>query len=708
MDKNELAKKINELESLTNEEKSELLKLLRSQKKYGLVWEDKPEDAEQRMLNEQPVLEEVPERAIISDDADAPNHILIEGDNLEALTALSYTHSGKIDVIYIDPPYNTRKKDFKYNDSYVDPDDAYSHSTWLSFISKRLKIAKGLLADNGVIFIQIDDREYAPLKLLCDGIFMESNSIGPFIQNKLNAKNDTLNVQRNHEYILCYRKMVQYINESQTKVAPNILIRTKKYKSVIKEDERYFYLNDSITTRGEGGTLNARPNLGYSFYYNPETKDLVPVADYDVELARTCNDAEMVYSSNEELLSQGFVVIRPPKVRGKLGCWTWDINKAKKDIDLLYVKETKNRFNVHKRTFVPADQVKEVSRGTYAYEVDVYSNSKSILEYSTNDGTDSFVEVMGYDTGFNNPKNINMMEYLLDIIPNKNSVVLDFFAGSGTTLHALMLLNENDGGHRQCILVTNNENGICENVTYERNKRVIQGYTTPKGEKVPGLTRNNLRYYKTKFVPRDKSPKNLRDLMVLSTDMLCIHNDTYTEKPFGGKNINKHLARYFENAQGTKRMLVVYNENAIPALVQLMKQVFDGEKKKLANADNEEVMQKRPNKLMVYVFAPNGYAYDDEFEDVADNIVLCAIPDAILNAYRRVLPKRKPQYLQEYLDSIESEKQDETGLESSERREADLFDFNSQDEISMAASEIHNTRTEENNNHQDSGKGGEA
>ena len=638
MNKYELAKKINELEGLTNEEKSELLKLLRSQKKYGLVWENKPEEIEARLQDELPVLEEVADRAIISDDPTAPNHILIEGDNLEALTALSYTHNGKIDVIYIDPPYNTRKKDFKYNDSFVDPDDAYSHSTWLSFISKRLKIAKGLLSDTGVIFIQIDDREYAPLKLLCDGIFMESNSIGPFIQNKLNAKNDSLNVQRNHEYILCYRKKVQFLDDNQTKVASNILIRTKKYKSVIKEDNRYFYLNDCITTRGEGGTLNARPNLGYSFYYNPETRDLIPIADYDVELAKTCNDENLVYSSSKELLSQGFIVIRPPKVRGKLGCWTWNINKARKDGHLLYVKETKNRFNVHKRTFVSADQVEELSNGTYAYEEDVYSNSKSILEYSTNEGTDSFVNVMGYDTGFNNPKNVSMIEYLLAIIPNKNAMILDFFAGSGTTLHALMLLNEEDGGHRQCILSTNNENGICEDITYERNKRVIQGYTTPKGEQVPGLTRNTLHYYKTRFVSRDKTAKNLRLLTALSTDMLCIRNNAYTELPFAGRNINKRIARYFESADGARRMLVIYREEAIGALVQLI-----------------GTLPQRDDKLMVYVFSPNGYAYNDEFEDVADSVKLCAIPDAILNAYRRVLPKRKPQYLKEALDEMERE-----------------------------------------------------
>ena len=155
MNKYELAKKINELEGLTNDEKSELIKLLRSQKKYGLVWEDKPEDVEQRMVNEQPVLVEVPERAILSDDAEAPNHILIEGDNLEALTALSYTHAGKIDVIYIDPPYNTGNKDFMYNDSFVDKEDGFRHSKWLSFMDKRLRIAKKLLSDDGVIYISL-------------------------------------------------------------------------------------------------------------------------------------------------------------------------------------------------------------------------------------------------------------------------------------------------------------------------------------------------------------------------------------------------------------------------------------------------------------------------------------------------------------------------------------------------------------------------
>lgn len=208
MNKTELAQKIQTIEGLTPDERTALLGLLRSQKKYGLVWEDKPEDVERRLETELPVLKEVPSRAIISDNPDAPNHILIEGDNLEALTTLAYTHEGKIDVIYIDPPYNTGNKDFVYNDSYVDSEDSFRHSKWLSFMSKRLRIAKCLLSNRGVIFISIDDNEEAQLKLLCDEIFGEQNFIDIFSWNKTETPaNLSLKTKKACEYVLCYCKI---------------------------------------------------------------------------------------------------------------------------------------------------------------------------------------------------------------------------------------------------------------------------------------------------------------------------------------------------------------------------------------------------------------------------------------------------------------------------------------------------------------------
>ena len=547
MNKYELAKKINELEGLTNDEKSELIKLLRSQKKYGLVWEDKPEDAEQRMVNEQPVLVEVPERAILSDDAEAPNHILIEGDNLEALTALSYTHTGKIDVIYIDPPYNTGNKDFSYNDTFIDRENGYRHSMWLSFMDKRLEISKNLLSSRGTIFISIDDNELSQLKLLCDEIFGERNFIAcPVRRRRKSQANLSKNISTIHEYVLIYRKNIEH---ELNKVEANLDLDSFKNPD---NDPRGPYTTMPCTNRG--GTK------------------------YSV-VTPTGNVIEDEWRFKKQTYDQLFEDNRIVFPRGGKG---------------------KPRYKLF---------LSEKQRGG------VIPNSWWDELESNQEGAALLKQILGEDA-FSNPKPVGLITFIEKLSTLKDSTILDFFAGSGTTLHATMQLNAEDGGHRRCILATNNENGICENVTYERNRRVIQGYITPKGEKVPGLTRNNLRYYKTKFVPRDKSPKNLRNLMALSTDMLCIHNDTYIEKPFAGKNINNKIARYFESNDGTKRMLVIYRAEAIQALVELMKQEFK-------NAESKE-----NGKLMVYVFSPNGYAYDDEFEDVAEYVSLCAMPDA--------------------------------------------------------------------------------
>lgn len=633
MNKYELAKKINELDGLTNEEKSELIKLLRSQKKYGLVWEDKPEDAEQRMVNEQPVLVEVPERAILSDDAEAPNHILIEGDNLEALTALSYTHAGKIDVIYIDPPYNTGNKDFIYNDSFVDKEDGYRHSKWLSFMNKRLKIAKNLLSDKGVIFISIDDNEQAPLKLLCDEIFGERNFVAKFDWRKKTGANDAKDIAVITESILLYS------NSKVLAVEREIWNRDEGSRNM----KRFKFSDEFVETRGKYylDTLD-RGGLQYSDSMN-----------YGIEAP----DGGMIYpNGRSEFVNDGWI-------------WKWGKDKVKWGLEnkfLEFVKSKKSsgskytiKYKVYENVDNEGNIRKKVGRA--------FTNF--ILEPINQQGNSELMALFG-EVPFSNPKPLGLLQYLLNTIVIKDVTILDFFAGSGTTLHATMQLNAKDGGHRQCILVTNNENGICENVTYERNRRVIQGYITPKGEKVPGLTRNNLRYYKTQFVPRDKSPKNLRNLMALSTDMLCIHNDTYIEKSFAGKNINNKIARYFESNDGTKRMLVIYRAEAIQALVELMKQEFK-------NAESKE-----NGKLMVYVFSPNGYAYDDEFEDVADCVSLCAMPDAVLNAYRRVLPKKRQAQLLE--DVAE-----ETDSEARTVEESDLFQNQT---YTMAASEIKDNR----------------
>lgn len=244
----------------------------------------------------------------------------------------------------------------------------------------------------------------------------------------------------------------------------------------------------------------------------------------------------------------------------------------------------------------------------------------------TQDGTKDITNVFG-EKAFGFPKPLSLIKYLLKISNphDKDITILDFFAGSGTTLHATMQLNAEDGGHRKCILVTNNENNICENVTYERNKRVIQGYTTPKGEQVAGLVNNNLRYYRTTFVPREHSNKNRRALMAALVDVLCIKNDIYREQPtFGGKRFKPSVLRYFKDKAG--QMLVVLDELVVETIIPMIAEV--------ATKDNP---------LKVYVYSDGAYAYEDEFRDVMPLIDLCAMPDAFLQALQNCdgLPEQK-------------------------------------------------------------------
>lgn len=246
---------------------------------------------------------------------------------------------------------------------------------------------------------------------------------------------------------------------------------------------------------------------------------------------------------------------------------------------------------------------------------------------------------------FDFPKPTELLQRMWQIAGSVNSTILDFFAGSGTTLHAVMQLNAEDGGKRQCILCTNNENGICENVTYERNKRVIQGYTKPSGEVVEGLHKNNLRYYRTDFVGRRRTPQNMRRLMLLSSDMLCIKENLYTEHDeFGGMETMKNGFRYFSD--GKKQMLIVYNEEAIYDIVDAL-----------------EAMEVA-SPIIVYVFSPGNDAWNSEFESVCDKVRLTALPAAIYNAYKRVLPKPKTTLLN--LEEVPKEEKKET---------ENLFDF---------------------------------
>lgn len=516
-------------------------------------------------------------------------NLYIEGDNLDVLKLLRETYLGKVKMIYIDPPYNTGN-DFVYEDDFAEDTDSYMgrsgqydeqgnqlvqntdsngrfHTDWLNMIYPRLRVAKDLLTDDGVIFISIDDNEQCNLAKICDEVFGAENRIGPIIQNKQNAKNDTVNIQKNHEFVLVYRKNANTVNGS---IVPTLSREVVTYKDAFEENGKYFYINDPITTRGEGGTLNARPNLGYTVYYNPSTKDKLAVADYDIEIAKSSNDMEKVYKTDKKMIDNGYVAIRPPRIRGKLGCWTWALEKFNKQKDEIIITGKPNSYAVRKRTFIRASDVVEID-GKLQYKASSLANSRSILDFSTNEGTNTLNEVFGISAVFNNPKNLDMVTYFIQLIRDDSATILDFFSGSATTAHAVMRLNAEDGGHRKFIMVQLPEQtdekseaykagykNICE-IGKERIRRAAKKIREDAGLTLtqnfdggfrclrldssnmqdvyytPDATRQDLLAFTTDNIKPDRTPEDL--LFQVMLELGVLPSSTIVETEIGGKKV---------------------------------------------------------------------------------------------------------------------------------------------------------------------------
>lgn len=439
---------------------SELESELKRQK-FGLVFEEHKEEIDEILETHTPVLTE--DKSLFIDNGGMMN-FLIEGDNLAALTLLEKTHKGKIDVIFIDPPYNRGKRDFMYDDNYIDTVDTFRHSKWLSFIKKRLAIAKRLLKNNGAIFINIDDNEFAQLKLLCDDIFGYQNYIACFPwHNRDSIQNDT-DMSINHEYILSYAN-----NRRQT---------NRRLKP--SNSDAWFSLDDFVFQPME---------TDESKYTNPDNdpRGKWKADPFDAPAIRL-NLTYVIVNPNTN------VEYLPPKGRH----WRTEQTKYEallKDNRIVFGKNGKSKPQLK----VFFDEVKD--KGSIA-------NSwfdSDIFDTSTN-GKKELLDILPHLAAqevFETPKPkklyIELMKYILS--PKvKEPIVLDFFAGSGTTGHAVMAYNAENGTNISYILCTNDESEICTKTTYPRLKTVITGKRkdgTTYGDPISA----SLKYQKIDYIP---------------------------------------------------------------------------------------------------------------------------------------------------------------------------------------------------------------
>ncbi len=542
----------NKVEQL-QKEIERLKKELKKRKKYGLVWEDKPEDVVEMCKEKLPVLKEVKNKEIIT-GKNKPVNLLIEGDNYHALSVLNYTHAKKVDVIYIDPPYNTGNKDFIFNDRYVDKEDAYRHSKWLSFMEKRLKLAKNLLKDTGVIFISIDDNEVAQLKLLMDhpDLFGENNFVADFVWNSTKSITNPALVAVSHTYTLVYakNKSIYDLKYRRNFKLPPIL----EGFSNPDNDPRGPWKADPFEAGG------VRPNQNYPIK-NPNT-------------------GEIFYPN-------------------KGNCWKNDLDKFKellKDNRIVFGRDGKGR--PQRKRFLWEAKERGLTPNTWWDDVGTTTN-----------GTMELKNILG-DKLFNNPKPVSLIKKILILTTanNKNAIVLDFMAGSGTTGHAVLALNKEDEGNRKFIICTNNENNICTDVCYPRVKKVIEGYKNLKGEWVEGLG-GNLKYFKTDFVDyNEPTDRNKIKLTRQATEMLCVKEGTFE------KVEDNERFKIFKNSDHYTG--IIWDQTAIPEFKKAIKDI--------------------KGKFSVYVFSLGDETFDDEFKDVKQKVQLSPIPEAILRVYRRI------------------------------------------------------------------------
>jgi adenine-specific DNA-methyltransferase len=568
--------------------KEELIQIIEEQKKqlsstkYGLYW-DKEIEEENVVLEcktKIPYLKRIEDKCIFKNE-NYPNNFIIEGDNFHALTCLNMINKNSIDIIYIDPPYNTGNETFVYSDNYVNLEDSFRHSKWLSFINKRLILARELLNDFGLIFISIDDNELPNLLLLCNQIFSEKNliSILPRVIKKGGKSTDT--IAKNHDYVLVYAKNIDLINFGRAEKEDN----AKLEKDEFFEERGMYRLNQCLDydSLQYNESMDYEINIDGSYFYAGGSKEL-----WESRHNGNHKKIDWVWRWSKGLLEwglkNGFVVIKNGK-RKRIYTKTYTNCVISKNENGYFVKKTEN---------------------TKAYDSLYFTNN-----LFSNDNAKKELDSFCLSKKFDYPKPSSLIKECLKMGNNKKAVVLDFFAGSGTTGQAVLELNKEDGGERKFILVTNNENEIFDKITYPRISTVITG------KKIDGSLYNeslnaNLICYNCDFISdNNNDDQSLYNLVEKCNELLCIKEDTFI-KEFSNnyyyiyRSFNKRLFIYFE----------FYNDNII---TEMAKKVND------SNLEN-----------VVYIFSADNYIDEYTIKKFPKSKIK-PIPSKIYEIYKEIV-----------------------------------------------------------------------
>ena len=414
------------------------------QERYQFTWPDKKKAI--RLANTPSTMTLRPCREE-SVDFDNTENLYIEGDNLEVLKLLREDYLGKVKLIYIDPPYNTGN-DFVYEDDFSQSLADYAgssgqiddcgnrlvlnsesngrfHTDWLNMVYPRLKVAKDLLSEDGVIFISIDDNEVENLKKVCDEVFGESNSQALITYvRKTSGKQDSSNFMKSTEYVLVYSKTDKW--DCQPLVADSHV--TDRYNKT--DNEGRAFRETDLRKTGNADRREDRPLMFYPFYFHPLNNELIP-------------------SNNErpDLKSKGYIEIYPIKPDGTDGRWRWGIDNAISNVDFLIAREMpkyKGKYTIYEKDYIDKKgEIRTIKEHT-SWDRKEFNSDNAMAEFK--------------NLGFSNqlfpfPKSSALIKHIAYLADTQDSIILDFFSGSATTADAIMQLNAEDGGHRKFIMV---------------------------------------------------------------------------------------------------------------------------------------------------------------------------------------------------------------------------------------------------------------